>query len=364
MKNLVCVKISGLNLIRIIDRLVEKNVFVTNLIVKTKYIKFEIDEKNLHFLDKICKKEHKFYQIIYKSGFKQLLYRLPYLLGALVATLIIFSYFFANSLFLKSVNLTYKSNLNYDLSAVSQLLEKNGITSGMRKNKVSISEIQKLILLEIESVEGCEVRLNGNNLNICIYPANLKYEISSENIYSKFDGVIVSAEAYSGKLKVKAGDTISKGDLLIENNNGASGKILAKTYFLATKIYNENQQKLIYTGNNYKVKDFLICSKFWIFGKNYCSFDKFIVEKCSFWVNKNLFVPILCQETIYKEIEIKEETIPFESVKDEIKNELYLQAKQQIIGDSEISNVTYSIVTEGSYTRVDCFVEVIMDIAK
>lgn len=360
--NYVCVKISGLNLIRIVDRLVEKNVYISNLVVKTKYIKFTIDENKLILLDKICKKEHKFYQIIYKNGFKSLFYKIPYMLGAVIASIIIATYFVSISLFIRNVDVTYKSNIDYDLTEVNTLLKNNGIVSGMNKNKFSLSEIQKLIMLEIESVEGCEVRLNGNNLNICIYPATLKYEVGTENLYSKFDGIIIFAEAYSGVLKVKVGDTISKGDILIENNSGATGKILAKTYVTTTKIFNENRQEIKYTGNIYTIKDFLIYPNFWIYGKNKCSFSKFVVEKRSFYVNKNLFLPILCIENIYREIEIEEKNVPFESVKENIKDELLLEAKQKVSGNSEISNVTYSIVTEGSYTRIDCFVETIVEL--
>ena len=364
MINPVCVKISGLNLLRIINRLVEKNVYINNLKIKPKIISFVIDESNLDILNKICKIEHKFYKIIYKNGLKQFIFRLPYMFGAILAFAIFFAYFFAINMFIKNINVTYSSNFEYDLFQVNNLLRQNGIVCGMRKNAFSVSDIQKLILLEVDSVEGCEVRLNGNNLNICIYPATMKYEVSKDNLISKYDGIVTFAEAYSGELKIKVGDTIKKGDLLIKNNNGASGKILAKVYFTSTKIYNENRQEIIYTGKEYVIKDFVINQKFKINGKNYCNFDKFLVEKCDFWVSKNLFLAIFCQKTTYKEIEIIEKQISFEDVKENIKQELFEETKSKFNSDSEITNVTYSIVSEGSYTRVDCFVETIIDLCK
>ena len=51
----VCVKISGLNLSRLIDRLVAQGVLIKNLESKSKYIKFEISSDNLTALNKICK---------------------------------------------------------------------------------------------------------------------------------------------------------------------------------------------------------------------------------------------------------------------------------------------------------------------
>ena len=362
MQNLVRVKITGLNLLRITNKLIEKNIFITDLIVKPRQIRFTIPENKLQILDNICKKEHKFYQILHKNGIKQALFRLPYYFGTMIALILSFCYIFATSLFISSVNVTYKSNLTYDLSSVNTLLKDKGIVAGMSKSKFSINEIQNMIMLEIDSVEGCEVRLNGGNLSICIYPATEKYEVISCDLISDFDGVIIEAEAYSGVLKVKVGDIVSKGDILIENKNGASGKIKAKVYFTATKIYNQNQQKLIYTGNEYKVRDFLICSKFWIFGKNKCNFSNYLVENCSFYVGKNLFLPILCRENKYREVYIENKVIPFEVVEEEIKKELLLDAKSKITNNSEITNITYSIVNEGDYTRIDCYVETILDL--
>ena len=362
MQELVCVKITGLNLFRITNKLIENNVYITDLKVKKMQVKFIIAEKNLQILDKICKKEHKFYQIVYKNGFKQLMSRLPFYFGTFLAFILSFSYMFATSLFISNVSVSYKSNLNYDLSKVNNLLERNGIVSGMKKNKFSTNEIQNMIMLEIDNVEGCEVRLNGGNLNICIYPASEKFQISTEDLISEFDGVIVEAKAYSGVLKVKAGDIVSKVDVLIENNNGASGKITAKVYFTSTKIYNQNQQNLICTGKTYKVRDFLICSKFWIYGKSHCNFNTYLVENCSFYVGKNLFLPILCRQTIYKEVYMEEKVIPFEAVEEEIKSEVFKEAKSKIKDNSEITNTTYSIVTEGDYTRIDCYIETVMDL--
>lgn len=363
MKDYVNVKITGLNLLRLIDKLVEKNVCITGLKVKTNQVRFSIEEDKLPILDNVCKKEHKFYQIIYKNGFKQLISRVPYFLGTIVALILIFSYFFAYSLFVINVDVSYSSNLSYDLTPVNELLEKNGIVPGMRKSKYKISEIQNMILIGIDNVEGCEVRYNGGNLSICIYPATERYEVSTENIYSKFDGIIIEAEVYSGNLKVKKGDIVKEGDILIENDNGASGNITAKVYFTATQIYNQNRQKIIYTGNEYKVKDFCIASNFWIYGKNNCNFTTFLVEEKNYYVGKNLFLPILCKETIFKEIEIQEEIVPFESVEEEVKSSLYEEAKTKINSESEITNVTYSIVNEGDYTRIDCYIEAIVRLA-
>lgn len=362
MSDLVCVKISGLNLLRIVDGLVKKNVFVSDVVTKQKYIKFVISEKDLPVLDKICKKERKFYTIIYKNGFKMLLSKMPYMLGTFLALVLTTIFIYSYSLFVFSVKLEYSSNLPYDLKKVNQVLLANGIVSGMKKKKFKTSDISNLIMLSVDDVEGCNVRFNGNVLKITIYPAIKKHEISSENIYSKFDGVVESAESFSGKLKVKAGDIVKKGDILIENDNGASGKVFGKVYFTATKIYNEKQQKISYTGKTFSIKDFLVMGKWEINSKAVCPFKKYEVINKSYYVSKNLFLPILCRERLYKEIEIGEIIVPFSDVEEKIKNEVFEQAKLKISDESAITNVTYSTVFEGGYTRVDCFVETLISL--
>ena len=362
MNDFVTVKIVGFNLIRIIEKLIENNVCVTNVIKKLKYIKFTIQEKDLIKLDKICKIERKFYKIVQKNGIKQIICRIPYMFGSIFALLLCYIYLFSTSLYIVNVNVSYKSNSTYNVDKINNLLKLNKIESGMKKSNWSISKIQNLIMLNIDDIEGCKVEYNGNILDICIYPAVNKYENSLDNIYSMYDAVIESAEAFSGNLKVKAGDIIKAGDILIENDKGASGKIKGKVYFTATKIYNENQQILNYTGKEYILKDYVIFDKFIIKDRNLCNFKQYLVENCSFFITKNLFIPIKCNKTIIKEVSVENVIIPFSQVENEIKDNLLKEAKQKIQDENTITNITYSVVNENNYTRVDCFIETLIDL--
>lgn len=360
----VRVKISGLNLLRLVDRLVEKKVCVSDIKMSPRSVKFTIDEDNLGVLDKVCKREHKFYQVIGKSGLKSMLRALPKLLGPMLAFIIVFCYLYSMNLFVAKVDLTYSSELEYDIAPAREILQSNGIVPGMKKSKFSVSEIRNLLLIGLDNVEGCEVRLDGNNLFINIYPSTQPYKPSAESIFSEYDAVIVEAQAYSGKLKVKRGDLVQKGDILIENDGGASGKILAKVFFSSTRIYNENQQKIIYTGSEYIARDFVIFPKLRIRGRDNCPFGSFLVETREYYIAKNLFLPILCSERFYREIRIEDEVVPFESVEEKVKEELLREASLKVVPGGEIKGATYSVVTEGCYTRIDCFVETVIDLAK
>lgn len=362
MKNVVRVKISGLNLPRLLNKLVQNNILITGLVSRKKYIKFSIEEQDIPILDKICKQEHKFYVVIKKSGIKNMLSKLPYLLGTVMALVVTYVYLFSINCFIFKVNIRYSGESFYDISKVNKLLNDNGIEEGIRKKDVSVKSLQKLLMLNIDDIENCTVEINGGNLNILVYPATMKYEVNEKNLISNFDGVIISAEAFAGNLKVKAGDIVKKGDLLIENNQGAKGKIQAKVYFTGTKIYNEKQQEIIYTGNYFVDKSYSLLKKNLFKTSNKCNFSKYLVKNCGFYLMPNFFIPIYCREDIYYEIEINEKIVPFEEVEDSIKNEVYDIAAMQIPINSQKENVTYSVVKEENYTRVDCFIEVVLDL--
>lgn len=355
--NQVQVKISGLNLPRLVNRLVAKNICIRNLVTKKKYIKFYIEESELSKLNEICKSEHKFYIILKRKGLKNFFIRLPYFLGTILALIISYAYIFSISQIVINVNLNFRSEIGYDLTKVKRVLSENGITSGMNKNKFTSAELERLLMLSVDDIEGCSVKYSGGNLNILVYPAKMEISNKTENLYSKYDGVIIKAEAHVGNLKVKAGQIVRVGDMLIENINGAQGEIKAKVYFTATQIYNENQQETIYTGNYVVEKKYTVCNKISFKRSKPCTFSQFTTKKCGFYLNTNFFLPIYCEETIYYEVNIKDKFVPFEENELKIKESTYNSAFSKIPQGAEVGQTTYSVVREGNFVRVDCFIE-------
>lgn len=357
MKNEVRVKISGLNLSRLIEKLISRNVFIDNLVSKKNYIKFTINQKDLSILNDVCKKEHKFYTIIYRNNFKQVLSKLPYMLGGFVALIIIYAYMFAFNLFVFEVNVKCESNLQINIEKVNEVLEENGIKAGMFKSKFSSKEIEKLILLELDDVAGCSVKKQGGKLNIYIYPAVIKEESDEKDRVSNYNGIITHIDVFAGEANVKVGDIVKKGDILILNKNGASGVVKGNVYFVSTIIYNENRQFIEKTGKIFIARDYSIFNKNIIKDTNLCTFSTYLTKKCSFYISNNYILPIICNETIYYETLIRNEVIPFEEVQKEILDKAYNDALSKVPSGAKENNVSYSIVKDGPYTRVDCFIE-------
>lgn len=358
----VRVKISGLNLPRLIERLIDKNVMVNDVVTKGRSVKFTINENDIDVLNKVCKIEHKYYVVISNSGLKNVLNKMPYLLGAMLAIVISFLYIYSFDKFVVDVSVVAESEMSFDLGEVNQKLKERGVVSGMLKKNVNISEIQKMLLLNFDDISGCTAKLDGGNLLIKIFPATKKYETNYDDLFSKYNAVITKAEAHSGKLKVKVGDVVQKGDLLIKNENGASGLVEGKVYFVGTVVYNENQQYAEKTGKTYKTKNINFCNLFIVKGKNRCTFSNYLVEKCDFYISPNYLFPIKVEEFIYYEVEMKERIVPFEKVETNMTTSAYNEALKNVPNKDKITNVTYSEVKDGPYTRVDCFIETVINI--
>lgn len=353
----ICVKISGLNLSRIIDKLVLKGVLVQNLKVKHGYIKFEILESELYILKQLCKQEHKTFDIVYRNGLKQFIFKGQYVLGFVLAFVVCFCYLFSYSVFIFDVNVVCGSVQDCDLLKVESVLKSNGVYSGMKKKDVDASKIEKFIQTEFDDISKCVVDVDGGSLNICVYPATKESESLPIKIVSKYDAVITSVEVYAGECLIKVGDVVKAGDVLMKCDSGVAGKIEGRVYFSATELYNENQVVEEKTGNVYNIKNYKIFNKYLIKQQNNCTFKNYLAKKCDFYISDKLFLPIICEEFLFYETELKDVVIPYTDVEEVILERAYKKALDNVESKTNKYEVSYSVVKEGSYTRVDCFLE-------
>lgn len=361
MENKIRVQIVGLNLSRLIERLIKENVFIENLTTKKKSITFTIYEKDLQKLKYVCNIEHKKFVVIKRNGRFDFIKKIPYYFGAIVAIIISICYMLSYNGIIYKVNLCYESSFEYDLSNVKRVMNDNNIISGMRKNKITSSEIEKIILQECNDISGCSAKFTGGVLDICVYPAVKKYEKNLSDITSKYDAVIVSAEAYVGKLQVKPGDIVKHGDVLIKNSDGAKGEIQGKVYFIGSLLFNENQKEYQKTGQKITKSYLMVFNKYLTKSKRITEFSSYFEEKCDFFIN-NSFLPIKKQVVTYYETVVVDKFVSFSEVEEDIKKQAYSNAKEKLPSGVVEDNVTYSIVRDGNYVKVDCYLEKTMSL--
>lgn len=117
-----------------------------------------------------------------------------------------------------------------------------GIYEGASKNNIDTAYAALKIELKFDEIAWAAVNIEGTTANIDIEKTvEEKYEIKSEpsNIVAGFSGIIKSLKIKSGFSRVKVGDTVEKGDILVDGarllNNGtyeycrSDGEIFAQT---------------------------------------------------------------------------------------------------------------------------------------
>ena len=157
------------------------------------------------------------------------------------------------------------------LENIAQDVENVGLKVGKLKSEVDTKEIINKIRLQRADIAWMGIELKGTNAIVKIVKADEKPEIVNKEEYcsivSDKEGVITKINAKSGTANVKVGDTIRKGETLI--NGWMEGKYTGIRYVHArgevqAKIWYTKNKKILYnaterreTGNienKYKIK--------------------------------------------------------------------------------------------------------------
>ena len=364
MTGAIKLKIEGLNSGKILNRLIEEGVFLKNVKEKKKYIIFEIDEKDEGLLKNVCKKFHKRYEILEKNNVRLAIKKSRFYFGFLLAVLLVSIFIFSFNLYVFEVNLKVSGDFNFDTAEVEKLLKENGIYSGMKKENLDKIELQNLIISSQDNIAGCSIKQIGGKVDIEIYPAVLKGEVSKENVYSKYNAVLTKVDVFAGKTNLKVGDFVKQDDLLIENDNGANGEIWGKIYFSDYLIYNENQTIKEFTGEFIEKTSISIFDKILSQKPKNINYLNFVEENCVFYVSKYNFIPVKFIKTKYREFVYKDTIIKFSEKENELKEKIYNEVMNKVDEKfkDKITNITYSVVTENNLTRLDCFIECEIDL--
>ena len=185
---------------------------------------------------------------------------------------------------------------------------------------------------------------------------NIDDKIKSK-LFSKFDAVITDINVYSGNGKFNVGDIIKKGDMLVESSKSAEADIYGNVYFTSSILYNKNRQKIRFTGNYQVNKKYYLFNKILFKNENNIVFANYLTKKCDFYIMENYLFPLRCESEYCFEYEVINDIVEFETVEKDVKEKLYDEVVLNVPNNAKILNVYYSVVKEGDFTRVDCFVE-------
>ena len=310
---------------------------------------------NIQDFKKICKLAKKTkckVKIKKKRGFPFLInrYKKRKIFFILLITLIFLAILSSN--FVWNVDIVEENSQN--LENIEKDIEEAGLKTGKLKSNINTKEIINTIRLKRDDIAWMGIELKGTNAIVKIVKADKKPEIINNDEYcsiiSNKEGIITKINAQTGTANVKVGDTVTKGETLI---NGwmegkytgiryvhAKGEIQAKVWYTKYKNipYNyiekketgEIENKYAIKFNNFKINFQKGVSKFEIYDT--------IEEEKKLKLFSDFYLPISIVKTIYKQIEEQPKKHTIEEAKSIGIKELEEELEQEIENKEAIVN--------------------------
>ena len=260
-------------------------------------------------------------------------------------------------------------------SEIIEELKNKGLSIGIAKNKLDVKSVINDIRMEREDIAWMGIDIKGTNAIVEKVKTDEKPEIvkSDEycNIISEKSGIITKINVSNGTAKVKIGDIVKKGDVLVEGKlEGkytdpiyvhATADIEIKTWYSIRKNFEYKQVIEQRTGNsetkysikinNLQINLYKVLSKF----ENYDTINE--NKKLSLFSNFYLPVEIIKQENYekeYKTVQYSKEELKKKSI-----NELEEELNKQINDEKNILDRYVNIKENNSYIDVELVYEVL-----
>ena len=247
-----------------------------------------------------------------------------------------------------------KEENGQNLENISKDIEDAGLQTGKLKSSIDTKEIINKIRLQRTDIAWMGIELKGTNAIVKIVKADKKPEIVDNEEYcsiiSDKEGIITKINAQTGTANVKVGDTVRKGETLI---NGwmegkytgiryvhATGEVQAKVWHtkyknipLKSTEKNETgnvENKYSIKFNNFKINLHKGVSKFKIYDT--------IEEENKMKLFSDFYLPISIVKTTYKEVEEIQKTYTIEEAKNIAVEQLQQELEQEIENKEAIVN--------------------------
>ncbi len=265
-----------------------------------------------------------------------------------------------------------------NLENVMEDVKNAGLNIGEFKSKIDTKEIINKIRLNRKDIAWMGIELKGTNAIVKIVKASEKPDIIAEdeycNIVSDKDGVITKINAQNGTANVKVGDTIKKGDILI---NGwmegkytgiryvhAKGNVEARVWYTKSKKIEYKTTEKEETGRIDTVYAMKI-NKFKInFPKKLSNFEIYdtIETENKVRIFSNFYLPISVIKTINKEQKLVDKTYSIEEAKELGTQELEQELMEEIKDIEKIVNKNINVKENNDSIEITVTYEVLENI--
>lgn len=234
---------------QLLNLLLNNNIIIKNSRTIDRFtIRFDVNYSDYKYVRKLVKRLKGKIKIVNKSIFLKILMGLRNNIGLPIGIISGFIVLLILSNFVLRISIEGKSYLApYE---VRSELKKMGIKPGMLKSSIDVSKIEKDLEKNLEEIMWINARVEGGTLKIkyeekiltSVKPKNEEL-VGTEKV-AIMDGKIKRVYATSGVAKVKEGDIVKKGDILIVGEQGedetVKEKVVPEGVVLADTFYEKN----------------------------------------------------------------------------------------------------------------------------
>ncbi|WP_055071264.1 sporulation protein YqfD [Clostridium massiliamazoniense] len=234
---------------QLLNLLLNNNIIIKNSRTVDRFtIRFDVNYSDYKYVRKLVKRLKGKIKIVNKSIFLKILMGLRNNIGLPIGIISGFIVLLILSNFVLRISIEGKSYLApYE---VRSELKKMGIKPGMLKSSIDVSKIEKDLEKNLEEIMWINARVEGGTLKIK-YEEKILTSVKSKNEeligtekVAIMDGKIKRVYATSGVAKVKEGDIVKKGDILIVGEQGedetVKEKVVPEGVVLADTFYEKN----------------------------------------------------------------------------------------------------------------------------
>lgn len=265
-----------------------------------------------------------------------------------IAVLVIAIFIFISTKFIWNIEIN--GNEKIAKEEILELVSEYGITKGMLKKKIDTDKISNSVRLERDDISWIGITLKGTNAIINIKEGVEVPEVIDKNeicnIVANRDATISKLVVHSGTARVKEGDEVKEGDILVEgvmegvhfgNRNVHADAIVTGSINLQKEKKEEFMQtKKVETGNM-EIKREICINNFKInLNKKLSNFENYdtIYSSNRIRLFSNFYLPIEIKKTEYKEI--KSELVEYSE--SDLKDKLEKELEEEMQNEYNISN--------------------------
>lgn len=342
---IITIEVKSLQLEKILTSLWSEEIRVSK-VVKSDVVTatMEVDYSNYGQFIKIVKKHKGKYKVIGKKGLNFYWMKIKQNISLVVGAVIFVVVIFTLSQFIWGIEIETKGIVSpYE---IRMKLAEVGIKPGKPKKDIRVKEIEKLLEDNNSNILWLRTRIEGATLKIVVEekvnPPEVKGELPMGNLTATMEGEVQRVYEFSGRSKVKTGDYVKVGDVLIEGIDGAEeseynvppvGVVIANTFYEKSMEVQISGIKEVRTGTIDKdIYMTILGRKIYLkkATKDFVKYDK--IEE-----NGSLFSTVKYYEKSDKEIKVDKETSIEEAVKgleDSLKKNL---TKEAVVVDKIIT---------------------------